>query len=60
MYIVVHVVWFALWVLVNTGLVMVWPRFGAYPFGLLGLLLAVEAIFITGFVLISQTTGPHD
>jgi uncharacterized membrane protein len=54
-YIVVHVVWFALWVAVNTGLVMVWPRFDAYPFALLGILLAIEAIFITGFVLISQT-----
>jgi uncharacterized membrane protein len=54
-YIVVHVVWFALWVAVNTGLVMVWRRFDAYPFALLGILLAVEAIFITGFVLISQT-----
>jgi uncharacterized protein YjbI with pentapeptide repeats/uncharacterized membrane protein len=54
-YIVVHVVWFALWVAVNTGLVLAWPRFDAYPFALLGILLAVEAIFITGFVLISQT-----
>ena len=34
---------------------MVWRRFDASPFALLGILLAIEAIFITGFVLISQT-----
>ena len=28
--------------------------FDSYPFGLLGIILAVEAIFITGFLLISQ------
>ena len=29
-------------------------KFDDYPFGLLGILLAIEAIFITGFVLIAQ------
>ena len=28
--------------------------FDAYPFGLLGIILSIEAIFITGFLLISQ------
>ena len=54
-YIVVHVLWFATWVAVNTGAIMGWRMFDAYPFALLGILLAIEAIFITGFVLISQT-----
>jgi uncharacterized membrane protein len=54
-YIAVHVVWFAAWIAVNTGIVMGWRRFDEYPFALLGILLAIEAIFITGFVLISQT-----
>ena len=50
----VHLLWFALWALVNTGMVALVRRFDAYPFALLGILLAAEAIFITGFLLISQ------
>jgi uncharacterized membrane protein len=51
---VVHGGWFALWIVVNTGLVALARPFDAYPFGLLGLLLGVEAILLTGFLLISQ------
>lgn len=50
----VHVVWLALWVAVNTGVLAIAMRFDAPPFSLLGILLAMEAIFITIFVLISQ------
>ncbi len=53
-FIVVHALWFFLWVAVNTGIVMISRRFDVYPFGLLGILLSIEAIFITGFLLISQ------
>ena len=53
-YIVIHVVWFASWIAINTGLIMVGRRFDDYPFSLLGILLAIEAIFITGFLLIAQ------
>ena len=51
---VVHAVWFLLWVALNTGLVAMLQRFDDYPFSLLGILLSIEAIFITGFLLISQ------
>jgi uncharacterized membrane protein len=53
-FIVVHAVWFLLWIAVNTGLVTFSPMFDMYPFGLLGIILSIEAIFITGFLLISQ------
>jgi uncharacterized membrane protein len=53
-FIVVHLGWFALWVAVNTGAVTLARPFDAYPFGLLGLAVGVEAILLTGFVLISQ------
>ena len=34
--------------------------FDVYPFGLLGIILSIEAIFITGFLLISQNRqGAH-
>ena len=53
-YIAIHVFWFAVWVAINTGVVMVVGRFDEYPFGLLGIILSCEAILITGFLLISQ------
>lgn len=53
-YLIVHAVWFVAWIAVNTGFVMVGRRFDDYPFSLLGILLAIEAIFITGFLLIAQ------
>ena len=50
-FIVVHLGWFALWV----GLNAVFGRtFDPYPFSLLTLLVSLEAILLTGFVLISQ------
>ena len=51
---VVHAFWFAIWVGINTGLLALVQAFDTYPFGLLGIILAIEAIFITGFLLISQ------
>ena len=53
-FIVLHAVWFLLWIALNTGLITLSPMFDAYPFGLLGIILSIEAIFITGFLLISQ------
>jgi uncharacterized membrane protein len=53
-FLVVHALWFVLWVALNSGLVVVVARFDEYPYGLLSFLLAIEAIFITGFLLISN------
>jgi uncharacterized membrane protein len=53
-FVTVHLFWLALWIAVNTGLISLVHEFDEYPFGLLGVLLAAEAIFITGFLLISQ------
>lgn len=53
-FLVVHALWFAVWVMLNSGLVIVVARFDEYPYGLLSFLLAIEAIFITGFLLISN------
>ena len=54
-FLVGHIFWFALWVLINTGVFSLVRQFDQYPFGLLSLTISVEAIFITGFVLMSQT-----
>ena len=50
----IHAVWFVLWVAVNAGVIAMVHRFDEYPFPLLGIVLACETIFITGFLLISQ------
>lgn len=49
-----HVLWFGGWVAVNTGLVPGVRVFDAYPFGLLTMVVSLEAIFLATFVLISQ------
>lgn len=51
----VHLLWVAVWILLNSGIVMAIHRFDAPPsYDLLSLLLSVEAIFLTGFLLVSQ------
>ena len=51
---VVHLLWFVVWWAINAGSVRGIHPFDLYPYGLLGILLAGEAILLTGFVLISQ------
>lgn len=53
-FLVAHSLWFLLWLLLNTGLFAIVGKFDDYPYNLLGLILSVESIFITGFLLISQ------
>jgi uncharacterized membrane protein len=50
-FIVLHVIWFVLWLSVN---VVSRFRFDPFPFSLLTLVVSLEAILLTGFVLISQ------
>ena len=49
-----HSLWFVLWIAINTGIIAIAQRFDEYPFGLLGIILSIEAIFITEFLLISN------
>jgi uncharacterized membrane protein len=49
-----HVVWFAGWIAWNTGLVASWRPVDPFPFSFLTLVVSLEAIFLTLFVLISQ------
>jgi uncharacterized membrane protein len=53
-FLAIQVAWVAGWVLLNTGMVALVRHFDGYPFGLLSLILSVEAILITGIILISQ------
>jgi len=53
-FIVLHMLWFGVWILANEGYLGHIPNFDEYPYSLLGIILAIEAVFITGFLLISQ------
>ena len=48
-----HVVWFGIWITVNLGVFGNQP-FDPFPFGLLTMVVSLEAIFLATFVLISQ------
>lgn len=52
-FVYLHIVWFAAWIVWNTGLLGLEP-FDAFPFGLLTMTVSLEAIFLSMFVLISQ------
>lgn len=53
-FVTVHIVWFGLWALVNSTWLGAHWVFDAYPYGLLGIVLAVEAALITSLLLISN------
>lgn len=52
-FVYLHVVWFVVWIVVNQGVTPMRP-FDPYPFGLLTMVVSLEAIFLSTFVLISQ------
>lgn len=55
----VHIVWFGVWFLLNTGSFGVRP-FDPFPYGLLTMVVSLEAIFLATFVLISQNRLSHE
>ena len=52
-FLAVHAIWFAVWIGWNTGLFGV-KAFDPFPFGLLTMVVSLEAIFLTIFVLMAQ------
>jgi len=53
-FLMIHVVLFAFWLVVNWAHVPGIPQFDPYPFGFLTLAVSLEAIFLSVFVLLSQ------
>jgi uncharacterized membrane protein len=51
---VAHLVWFASWILINSGRVTLIEPFDPYPFSLLTMIVSLEAIFLSIWILISQ------
>jgi CRP/FNR family cyclic AMP-dependent transcriptional regulator len=52
-FLLINLIWFVSWIVVNT-LHLGIPAFDPYPFGLLTMIVSLEAIFLSCFVLISQ------
>ena len=60
-FLIIHAFWFIIWISLNTFLSSVFPPnadgthgFDPFPFGLLTMIVSLEAIFLACFVLISQ------
>jgi len=53
-FVYIHIGWFAAWVLLNAGIFGAAIEFDGFPFGLLTLIVSLEAIFLSTFVMISQ------
>src|SRR5262249_49421270 len=50
LFLALHIVWFAVWIVMNLRQ----SSFDPYPFSLLTLIVSLEAIILTGFVLMAQ------
>ena len=53
-FLAVNIVWFAIWIIINLNLIPGIPAFDPFPFGLLTMVVSLEAIILAIFVLISQ------
>lgn len=54
LFVLIHAAWFVAWAAVNAGLVPGVPRFDPYPFSLLCMIVSLEGVLLTTFVLIKQ------
>lgn len=52
-FVYLHTLWFGAWIILNTGQFGI-PPFDPFPYGLLTMIVSLEAIFLSTFVLISQ------
>lgn len=52
-FLLINAAWFIIWIAINT-LHLGLPQFDPYPFGLLTMMVSLEAIFLSCFVLVSQ------
>lgn len=54
-----HIFFFTAWILINSGKVAFIEPFDPYPYGFLTMVVSLEAIFLSIFVLISQARAAH-
>jgi uncharacterized membrane protein len=53
-FVYIHTAWFAVWILLNVGALGAALAFDKFPFGLLTMIVSLEAIFLSTFVMVSQ------
>src|SRR5206468_841503 len=53
-FVYIHSVWFGIWILINIGILGASLKFDKFPFGLLTMIVSLEAIFLSTFVMVSQ------
>lgn len=58
-FIVFHILWFAAWIALNSGVVRGVAVFDPYPYPFLTLAVSLEAIFLSLFILMSQNRAAH-
>ncbi|MEW1643623.1 DUF1003 domain-containing protein [Streptomyces sp. NPDC091219] len=54
LFVYIHAFWFAVWIALNEGLLGQAGIFDPYPYGLLTMIVSLEAIFLSTFVMVSQ------
>ncbi len=54
-----HILIFTTWICINAGLVPEIARFDPFPYGLLTMVVSLEAIFLSIFVLVSQNRSSY-
>lgn len=53
-FLLINALWFGFWITINMGLIPALPPFDRFPFGLLTMIVSLEAIILAVIVLISQ------
>ncbi len=53
-FVYMHTAWFGVWILLNVTNVIGSKHFDGFPFGLLTMIVSLEAIFLSTFVMVSQ------
>ena len=53
-FVYIHSVWFGVWIVLNAGLAGAGYEFDKFPYGLLTMIVSLEAIFLATFVMVSQ------
>src|ERR1700691_5703731 len=53
-FVVLHLVLLVAWLLINSGKILNTRPFDPYPFSLLGVIVAVEAVILSSFILMRQ------
>src|SRR3989344_4198378 len=58
-FLILNVYWFVIWILLNTNVIPGIEPFDPFPFGLLTMIVSLEAIFLSIFVLLSQNRAAN-